>query len=451
MDASNSGLAGGVAGLAVLLLLIFANAFFVLSEFSLINVERTSVERMARSGDRGAARLLQGVHNLTRQLSGTQLGVSMSSLLIGFLAEPALAGLLRPLIGLVPWIGDVAVGVIAFALAYVISNVAQLVLGEQVPKSLAIAHPLRFAMLIVRPLNAFALVCRPLIAILNGGASGIVRLLGVEPRSEISASRSIEELEVVIRTSAQGGTLDRATARLLRHSARFRTKTAADALMPRVAIAALPRSATAAELMRLAAETGHIRFPVYQDSLDRIVGVVSVMDALQVPSEQRGTIPLSDLMQPVGAVPESLHLDALLRQMRQVGAFMMVVVDEYGGTAGIVTREDLMEEAAGEIDARPQRTPIHGGEGRLLPGAASLEQVQDETGLELPEGEYATLAGYLLYRLGEIPSQGERVSLGPWTLEAVQVTARRIDWVSISRADPEPADADAGRDREAWS
>lgn len=441
MDPSNSGALAGAAGLTILLLLILANAFFVLSEFSLINVERSRVERMARSGDRRATRLLHSVRNLTLQLSGTQLGVSVASLLVGFLAEPALAGLLRPPLSQLPLMNDVAVGAIAFALAYVISNVAQLVLGEQVPKSLAIAHPLRFARLIIVPLDIFCAICRPLIAILNGGANGIVRLLGVEPRGEISASRSIEELEVVIRTSAEEGTLDRATARLLRHSARFRGKTAADALMPRVAIAGLPKTAGAAELLRLATETNHIRFPVYDGSLDRIVGVASVMDVLKVPADRRASIPLSELIAPIIAVPESLHLDALLRQMRQTGAFMVVVVDEYGGTAGIVTREDLMEEAAGEIDARPQRLPAHQGEGKLLPGAASLEQVQDETGLELPEGEYATLAGYLLYRLGEIPRPGQTVRVRRWTLEAVGVTDRRIDWVSIARPEDEEGDS----------
>jgi CBS domain containing-hemolysin-like protein len=433
VDASQSDLASGVVGLAVLVLLILINAFFVLSEFSLINVERSRVERMARSGDRRAARLLHGVQRLTRQLSGTQLGISVSSLLVGFLAEPALATLIRPPLGQLPILGDAAVAAIAFALAYVISNVTQLVLGEQVPKNLAIAHPMRFAMLTITPLDAFCVLCRPLIAMLNGAAGGIVRLMGVEPRSEISASRSIEELEVVIRTSAEDGTLDRATARLLRHSARFRSKTAADALVPRVAIAALPRSATAADLLRQAAETGHIRFPVHDGGLDRIAGVASVMDVLQVPIDGRASVTLDELMEPVGAVPESLHLDALLRQMRHSGAFMVVVVDEYGGTAGIVTREDLMEEAAGEIDARPQRPPDHGGEGRLLPGAASLEQVHDETGLDLPEGEYATLAGFLLYRLGELPAPGQRVRVGRWTLEAVTVTERRIAWVSIGR------------------
>lgn len=444
MDASNSDLASGVAGLVVLLLLILVNAFFVLSEFSLINVERSRVERMARSGDKRAQRLLHAVQNLTRELSGTQLGISVSSLLVGFLAEPALAGLIRPAIGQIPLVSEGVVRVVAFALAYVISNVAQMVLGEQVPKNLAIAHPLRFAMLTITPLDVFCSLCRPLIAILSGGASGIVRFLGVEPRTEISASRSIEELEVVIRTSAEEGTLDRATARLLRHSARFRSKTAADALMPRVAIAAVPRTASAAELLRVAAETGHIRFPVYEGNLDRIVGVASVMDVLKVPAEQRGSVPLSELMGPIDAVPESLHLDALLRLMRRTAAFMVVVVDEYGGTAGIITREDLMEEAAGEIDARPQRVPMHAGEGRLLPGTASLEQVHDETGLELPDGEYATLAGYLLYQLGDIPQQGQKLRVGDWVLEAVQVTDRRIDWVSITKS-PTPPEEDEDR------
>ncbi len=426
-------LLAALAGPLLLMLLVLANAFFVLGEFALITVDRGRIERMARAGDRGARGVLTALRQLTLQLSGAQLGITLTSLLLGFLAEPALGSLLLPLVGRIPLLSQAVAASLALTIAFLLSTIAQMVLGEQVPKSLAIAHPMRVALLVATPLRIFCWACRPVIAVLNASANRVVRLVGVEPRSEIAASRSIHELEVVIRTSVEAGTLDRPTARLLTNTARFRRKTAADALVPRVAMVALPRRASAAELLRVAGQVRHHRFPIFGKSLDDVVGVAGVMDALRVEPARRGVVRVEELLQAPLVVPESIHLDRLLTRMRGSHELMAIVIDEYGGTAGIVTMEDLMEEAAGEIEDRPARPPAAQGAGRILPGTAPLSQVLDETGLELPEGEYATLAGFLLDRLGDLPETGDEVRLDVWVLRVVAVDDRRIGWVAVVR------------------
>jgi CBS domain containing-hemolysin-like protein len=427
----------GLGGPLLLLLLVLANAFFVLGEFSLLTVERGRVERLAAAGDRRARRALAALQQLTLQLSGAQLGITLTSLLVGFIAEPALAGLLFPLMGELPLVSQGLAVVLSASLAFVLATVMQMVVGEQVPKSLAIAHPLRFTLLATPLLRIFCSICRPLIAVLNGGANAVVRALGVESRQEIAAARSISELEVVIRTSASRGTLDRPTARLLLRTGRFRRKTAGDALLPRVMLVALPQRATAAELLGAALESGHQRFPVYGRNLDDILGIASLRDALGVEAHRRGRVRLDELMRPPLVVPGTVPLDQVLSRMRAGSVRMAVVLDEYGGTAGIVTAEDLMEEVAGEIEARPPRLPEYTGRGYLLPGAAPLEQVLDETGLELPEGDYVTVAGFLLDRLGELAEPGDSLELDGWELRVMAVDGHRIAWVAVISPQPQ--------------
>jgi CBS domain containing-hemolysin-like protein len=420
-----------LAGPLLLLALIAANAFFVVGEFSLITVDRARVERLAGS-DRRARRVLASLERLTQQLSGAQLGITLASLLLGFLAEPALAEILRPPLGRVPLLADGLAVATSVLIAFVLSTVGQMVLGEQVPKTIAITDPLRSALLVAAPLRLFCRACWPAIVLLNGAANRVVRWLGVEPRDEIAAARSIEELQVVIQTSVRSGVLDQPTGRLLARAVRFRDKIAADALVPRVAMATLPRRASAAELVRASVESRHERFPVYGRDRDDIVGVAEVHDALRLPPEDRPAVPVERLMRRPLVLPATVHLDRLLAQLRESGERMAVIIDEYGGTAGIVTAEDVLEEMAGEIDAQPLRRPPLEARGWLLPGAAPLDQVLDETGLELPDGPYATLAGFLFDQLGELPEVGDAVELDGWTVRIAATDRHRITWVDVS-------------------
>jgi magnesium and cobalt exporter, CNNM family len=424
-------LLSAAAGPVLLLALVVANAFFVLGEFSLITVERGLVERLAAT-DARARSVLQAMRRLTVQLSGAQLGITLTSLLVGFLAEPALAGLLEPPLGSVPLLTHGAAAALAVALALAISTVLQLVLGEQVPKGLAITHPLRSALLVATPLRAFCWACRPAIHVLNSLANAVVRRLGVEPSEEIAAARSIDELEVVIRESAGEGMLDRATGRLLVRAVRFRRKTAADALVPRVAMVALPRHASAADLIARSVSSRHERLPVYGRGRDDVVGVADVRDALRVAPDRRAAVRVEELMRPPLVVPHTADLHRVLARMRAAGQRTAVVIDEYGGTAGIMTAEDVLEEMAGEIEAQAPPGLAGASPGWLLPGTAPLDHVLEEVGLELPAGEYATVAGFLLHRLGDLPAAGDVVELdGGWSLRVASMDGHRIAWVAV--------------------
>lgn len=421
-----------VAGALAILALILANGFFVLTEFSLISVDKSRVAAAGESGDSRAKALLPAVTELTRHLSAAQFGITVSSLLIGFIAEPLVAGLLHPLLVGLPLVEeDIALG-LSLGAALVISSYLQMVIGEQVPKAVAIADPLRVGLLVARPLRAFTWLTSPVVQMLNASANALVRRLGVEPRGELTAARSIEELKVVVRESATHGSLDPDTARLLARALRFGGKTATEALTPRTDVVGLANSAFASDVIIAAARSGHARIPIYGAQPEQVIGLARVEDALRVVPDERRRTAVTELLRPTLVVPETKDLPSLLSEMRSARIQFAVVVDEYGGFAGIVTDEDLLEEIVGEI----QEDPPGVGQARavgLLPGTAHHDQVFDEVGFSMPdaEGEYETIAGFMLSRLGHIPKVAETVTEDGWTLTVAEMADHRIAWVSL--------------------
>ena len=385
-------------------------------------------------------------------MSGAQLGITVTSLLIGILAEPAVASVLEPL--LEPIVGAAAVRGVSLALAIFLATVVQMVVGELVPKGLAIARPETTAFLLAPVVRVYGLVFGPAIKLLNNAANATVRLLGVEPTEELSNVGTLAELQVMVRTSNAEGTLDDSASALLTRSIRFEGKTAGDVLVPRTAMRALQSDETVADLVALSAETGFSRFLVHGADLDDVDGVVHVRYAHSVPAADRGATPVSTLMQPVLAVPESRALEDILVDLRRAQTHLAVVVDEYGGTAGIVTLEDVLEEIVGEIDdehdplpARLTR-PRRAGEW-VVPGTLHPDEVLDQTGLELPEGEYETVAGFVLDRLGRIPDVGDSVEHEGWSIEVAAMDRRRVSEVRLrphvrgeARTETEPAELD---------
>ena len=426
-------------GLLAILALVIANALFVLGEFSLITVDRGRLEERAVSGDTRAAALFAATNELTRHLSAAQFGITLSSLLLGFIAEPVVAGLIHPVVRGLPLAEEDLALALSLALALAISTYLQLVIGEQVPKAVAIASPLRVGLFVARPLRAFAWLSGPVVRMLNDSADAIVRRLGVEPRRELTAARSIEELEVVIRESAAHGTLDRETARLLSRAIDFGNKSAADAMTPRPQVVTLPGSAKAADLLASAARSGHTGIPVRGANPEEIVGVARVEDALALSPSERTHRRLSAMARTTLVVPETKELPSLLNEMRTQRIQLAVVMDEYGGLAGIVTDEDLLEELVGEIEeGRPGESLTHSP--GLVAGSARQDQVFEETGFQMPagDGHYETLAGLLLSRFGHIPTVGEAVTVEGWRLEVAEMDAHRISWVRVlPPADPE--------------
>jgi CBS domain containing-hemolysin-like protein len=429
--------------LAAALALIAANGVFVAAEFSLVTVERGQVQALAAAGDRGAKGILAAVRRLSFQLSGAQLGITITSLLLGVIAEPALAHLITPLITAVPGgPSDRTMQAIAAAAALVVATVAQMVLGELVPKNAALANPLAVARLATPAQRVFSVACGPLIRAFNAVANGIVRRLGVEPQDELASARSPEELSLLVRLSAEAGTLHPSTAAMLRRALRFGDKPAAEAMTPRVDCAVISAGTDIVELLELAERTGHMRFPVRGDDPDDIAGVVSVAGAFAVPAADRTAVRVTRILEPPVLIPETLNLGTVLERLRAARSEMAIVVDEYGGFAGIVTTEDLAEELVGEMadeydhpeeeSAEPVSRRLAPAESVTVPGGLRADELEERTGFAMPDGPYETLAGLVLARLGHLPVVGEQTVVDGWTLTVAVMERRRVEQVTIT-------------------
>ncbi|MBP0459823.1 hemolysin family protein [Streptomyces montanisoli] len=442
--------------LAAALVLILANGFFVAAEFGLVTVERADAERAAAAGDRRAGVVVRAVRELSFQLSGTQLGITVTSLVVGMLAEPALDDLLTPPLSATGLPDDVVAG-IAVVLGMLVASAAQMVIGELVPKNWAVSKPLQVARFVAGPQHRFTLLLRPVIALLTTVANRIVRMLGVEPTDELASARTPGELVSLARHSAQAGTLEQDTADLFVRTVALGGLTAQHVMTPRVKVSALQTDATAADVVNLTRATGLSRFPVYRDRMDEIVGMVHLKDALAVPAHLRTRTPVTRIAVPALLVPETLPARQLLARLRTEQP-IAVVVDEYGGTAGVVTIEDIVEELVGEVRdehdaegaARPEIVPAAAEDGRPAWEAEGSARVLTlrRIGLNAPEGPYETLAGLVADLLGRIPVPGDRVELPGWRLSVRQVDRYRAERVRIVRTGAVPAADGSGADAE---
>jgi CBS domain containing-hemolysin-like protein len=421
----------------------------VAGEFGLVAVDRNKVEQMAGRDHGGARSTLEAVKTLSFQLSGAQLGITLTSLIVGFLAEPTIGRALEPLISGLGLPARSSL-VIAIAVALLLATAAEMVAGELVPKNVAIARPLPVAFGISRPLRLYNTLFRPLIVFLNAAANWTVRRLGIEPREELTGVRSLEELNFLIHSSRREGALPEEEFSLLARSLTFGGKTAADALVPRTAIVSLPGDDTLARMAEVALETGHSRFPVQGEDLDDITGIAYVKDSYRVPVEERVSTRVSEIAQDALMVPESRDLRSLIMEMRVERKHMAVVLDEFGGTAGLITLEDILEEIVGDIedeyDPREEGSLTSSPDGvYLVSGLLHRDEVRDATGFDMPEGDYETLAGFILSLCESIPEQGDHASYGGWELKVVKMDGRRIDQVLLVAPRGEAEDEERDR------
>jgi CBS domain containing-hemolysin-like protein len=423
-------------GLAAVVLLILLTGFFVAAEFGIVAVDRSTVERRAQEGDRTARRILVSLRNLSFELSGAQLGITVTSLVLGAIAEPTIAALIEPGIAALPFVSARASLPISLAIGLILATAASMVFGELVPKNLAIARPYRTAVWFGIPLQVVNRLLRRLILFLNSAANWTVRKIGIEPREDLAGVRSMEELELTIRSSGEEGRLDDDELELLTRAITFTEKVAGDSMVPRVSVIGLSRHDSIAELRRVSAATGHSRFPVFDEDIDDIVGVAHVKDSISVPDSRIPVTPVGDIVKPALEIPETSTLEYLLGELQRTGRGMAIVVDEYGGTAGIVTIEDLLEEIFGEIedeyDLEPEPLP-ETEEVEVLSGLLHRHEVEELVGFEWPEGRYETLGGFLVARLGRFPEIGEVVRVGPFSFEVVGMDGHRVDQVRVTR------------------
>jgi CBS domain containing-hemolysin-like protein len=396
--------------LALALVLVLLCGVFVAAEFALVTVDRNRVDQAAAEGDAAAQGVQTALRSLSTQLSGAQVGITLTNLGIGFLAEPAIADLVRGPLGAVG-IPDGAVGPIAITLGLVLGTVLTMIFGELVPKNYAIALPMETARATQRSMRVFTALNRVPIRILNGSANALVRRLGIEPQEELRSARSSAELASLIQRSADEGTLDAETAELMERSVEFGSRTTGEIMTPRVRTTTLEANDRASAVIDLARQTGHSRFPVL-DAEDAVVGTVHVKHAVALPLHERSTTKVKHLMVKPIVVPDSLRLDPLLALLREDGFQMAVVLDEYGGHAGIVTLEDVIEEIVGDISDEHDRMGSRARHRRdgswSISGLLRPDEVEDLTGVELPDDEdYDTVAGLVLKVLGRIPQRGD--------------------------------------------
>lgn len=401
--------------LGVGLVLVAGTALYVAAEFSLVTVDRATVAREAASGDRRSKSLMAGLRSLSTQLSGAQVGITVTTLALGFVMEPSLAVLLAvPLTAL--GVSEGAALSIGVVVALVVATVLSMVFGELVPKNIAIAEPLETAKAVIQPMRFSTMIFRPLIWVLNGTANGVLRMFGVEPQEELRSARSAMELDSLVRRSAEQGTLEAPTAGLLARSIAFPGKTAADVLTPRVRVRFLKATDTAEQVIHAAQETGHSRFPVSGEDSDDVIGLVHLKRAVTVPPGERAEVPVARVMVAVPIVPDSIPLDDLLDLLRAQGMQFAVVADEYGGTAGILTLEDVVEELVGEIADEHEPgavVPERRVDGTwFLPGSLRPDEIRDLTGVALPESPaYETVAGLVLASLGRMAEDSDTIEV----------------------------------------
>ncbi|MFE3291986.1 hemolysin family protein [Rhodococcus sp. NPDC059234] len=440
-----------VVSLLGFLALTAGTALFVAAEFALTALERSTVDAHARDGDRRSRQVQHAHRTLSFQLSGAQLGITITTLITGYIAEPVLARFITPVLTAMNVGESVAAG-ISLAAALIIATSLSMVFGELVPKNLAIAHPLGTARFTAGAMAGFSTVFKWAINGLNGTANWVVRRLGIEPAEELRSARSPQELGSLVRNSARRGALDPATALLVDRSLRFGERSAEELMTPRVKIETLEIRDTVADLIDAASRTGFSRFPVVDGDLDDTVGVVHIKQAFVVPTAGRATTPLITLAQKVPVVPSSLDGDAVMEQVRADGMQVALVVDEYGGTAGMVSMEDLIEEIVGDVRDEhddPEIDVQRSGDSWICSGLLRTDEVSRATGYAAPEGEYDTLGGLVLAHLGRIPEVGDEVVLpnpagdgrpdahGGWIARVTDMDGRRIDRVSLT---PVPAE-----------
>jgi CBS domain containing-hemolysin-like protein len=381
-----------------------------------VAVNRSRVESLAAEGDRRAQRLLTRLRELSFELSGAQLGITATSLVLGAIAEPTVARLVEPAL---EGVGIEAPGV-SVAIALVLATIFQMVLGELFPKNLAIARPYPVAIRVGLPAAWVNGLLRPLISFFNRSANWTVSRLGIEPRDELEGLRSLQELELIVRASSAEGELDEHETSLLTRAIAFVEKDATDAMIPRVSVVGVAADASVDDLRALSIESGHSRFPVYDGDLDNVTGIAYVKDTFAVPIDERATTPVSSMAAPALVVPESMHLDSLLIELQTAGRSMAIVVDEYGGTAGIVTVEDIVEEILGDIEDEYDET-ISSMPPGTVEGGLHRHEVEELTGFAWPEGNYETLSGFVTAHLDRFPHVGDVVEEGGYRIEVLAV------------------------------
>jgi CBS domain containing-hemolysin-like protein len=428
--------------LAAIVVLVAANAFFVAAEFALVSVRRTRIEELVAQGSEAAKWVQKATQDPDRFIAATQLGITLASLGLGWLGEPALAHLLEPIVALVP--SSVRSGVshgLAAAIAFGAITFLLIVVGELAPKSIALQNPERISLIVAQPIAWTERIFKPVIWVLNGAGNGLLRLIGVRPATAREMVHSVEELRILVSASAEGGVVEAEEQDMLHAVLDLSETPVRQVMVPRTEMVAIPASATLDEMFAAALAHPFTRFPVYEGNLDEVLGVVHLRDIVQAHhSAHDDTLTARNLIREALFVPETIGLDTLLRHFRSRRQHLAIVLDEYGGTAGIATLSDLLEEIIGEVsdefDAGPAIEPLQDGTA-LVDGLTSIDEVNEFFNLKLSEPYYDSIAGYVLGRLGRVPQVGDSIAVGGIRLRVEALDGRRIARISLTPTPPQ--------------
>lgn len=416
-----------------MVLLLFANGFFVAAEFAYITARRNVLRtRPGRSAD-VAAGLSE---DLSLSLAGAQLGITMASLLLGAVAEPAIAGMLEIALGFLN-LPEATLHAIALVIALLIVVFLHMVIGEMAPKNIAIASPESSAVAMALPFRAYIILFRPLIAILNGLANGVLRLLRVEPADSLEVAHSADDLAVLISSGRQEGVIDEFAHNLLTGAIGFSEKDASDVMTPRPDVVSVDTNSTTAEVLAKMRRSGHSRLPLHTGDLDDVLGFLHVKDLISVSADRIDSLVDPDLAREMIAVPESASIQSVMRMMRRDRSHIGVVVDEHGSVSGVVTMEDVAEELVGDIadehDLEADQIRVLSEDEYLIDGSARIDELAG-LGVDLPAGDYTTVGGLVMDRMGRVPRRFDSVEVDDWVLVVRTTSGHRVRHVRISRS-----------------
>ncbi len=425
-----------LARILAILALLAANGFFVAAEFSVVRSRRSRLEAMARSGDAKARLVLKATTNLARLLSATQFGITLASIGIGALAEQTLSSYFTETFAAVPLLVQIGARVsLGTICAMAVVTYGHVVFGELAPRGATIVNPEGMSRWLVPGLVAFAWITQPFTWLLNRSAELVLKPFGLRPGSAEENVHSADELRILVEQSQEGGVLERQDAALIEGVFEFSEKNARDVMTPRTTIDALEIGTTLDEAVALVVESQRSRYPVYEDSIDNIVGLVLAKDLIPVLRDRPARFTIQAIMRPVHVVPGSREVEEVLADFKRLKEHMAVVLDEYGGTAGLVTMEDLLEEIVGEILDEYDETEVLAddlpGSDVVLPGAMNIGELNERFGLAVPDDEYSTIGGYIFGALGRLPVAGDRVQASHALFTVRGMVGRRIDALAV--------------------
>ena len=426
--------------LLAIILLVLLNAFFVGAEFALVRSRRTRLEAMTRSGDRLARFAVRASSNISRILSASQLGVTLASLGLGWVAESTVGDVFASMFENLPFAIEISMRLtLGATLAIIVVTYLHVVFGELTPKAAALNHPEALARWLAPPLLFFAWITTPFTYFLNRSSQVILRVLGQEKAGSEEAVHSPEEIRLLVEQSQESGQMQAHDADLIDAVFEFSEKNAREVMTPRTELVALPVEATLSEVLSVVQESGLSRYPVYDESIDNIIGVVLAKDLLKLlaPRANTDAFDLPSIMRPVHVIPGSREVEEVLADFKRLKEHMAVVLDEYGGTAGVVTMEDLLEEIVGEIldeydTPEDAEAPLHTRAGEtLVPGSTHIGELNEHFSLSVPDEDYTTIGGYVFGVLGRLPLVGDRVIAGGAIFTVREMDGRRIESLAV--------------------